>query len=191
MGMVISASTALKNAYSGNTMFSVDSFRKGTANRDVVSADQKALMRALNSMDKLDYKDTSPENTKGIYNRLMSYVDVYNNTVESGKESSSTDIKRTMNEMKKFSKEHADELADLGITLKSDGSLKVDTKKFKTATTRQVSKVFSPDSDYVKGLKKLTKKLRGQITRQPVEMDMNNQDLQDILGTGSKFNAQA
>lgn len=177
MSMVISAASVLSRAYTGNTNFKNKSFRENSTNHDVVSADRKAMARALERLEDLDFDSKDDDDGKSIYNTVTSFLDIYNNAVSSTADSGSTDITRTSKEMKKLMKEYSDELEAIGISVKSDGTVKIDKSELKKATTTQVSKVFG-NSDYIDDMKKLMKKLRNQVSREvPRQEDAKNDSL--------------
>lgn len=165
MSMVISASSMMKSAYAGNIYYKDESYRKGSSNHDVVSADRKAMVRALKRLGELDFDSEETDDTKSIYNTVTSYLDIYNNTVSSANASNSSDIRRTGKEIKALLKEHKDSLDEIGIQFKSDGTVKIDKTKLKKATTTQVSKIFDND-DYISEMNQLMKKLRNQVNRE-------------------------
>lgn len=183
MGMVISAAYVLRNAYSGNGNFKSSGFRANSNNHDVVKADRRAMERALDRLDNLDFDSTEENDTKSIYNTVTTYLDIYNNTIESTKSSASGDIQKTASAMKKLMKEHEDELGDIGITIKSDGSVKIDKKELQKATTKQVAKIFSNKSGHISDMKALMKKLRSKVNREVPVQDMPAED-------GSTFSAR-
>lgn len=162
---LISANYVLRTAYAGNTNFKNDDFRRGSSNHDTVAADRKAMVKGLDMLEKLDFSNKEQENTKNIYNTVKSFIGIYNNSVSSTKNSASKAIVKTSGEMKELAKKYEKELSEMGISVKSDGSLKVDEKKFKVATTADVKKVFSSSSDFPKDMKKIMKKLRDQVSR--------------------------
>lgn len=165
MSMVISASSMMKSAYAGNIYYKDESYRKGSSNHDVVSADRKAMVRALKRLGELDFDSEETDDTKSIYNTVTSYLDIYNNTVSSANASNSSDIRRTGKEIKALLKEHKDSLDEIGIQFKSDGTVKIDKTKLRKATTTQVSKIFDND-DYISEMNQLMKKLRNQVNRE-------------------------
>lgn len=167
MSITISAGTAYRKAYSGFSPYTDKSYRTNSTNRELVKADRSALSKGLSMLKDLDYENTDPNNTKGIYNRITSLVDVFNNAEESMSKSDSRDIKRSAGEMTKIAKKYSKELEAMGISISSSGKLKIDAKEFKKATTKQVKKIFSEDSEFTKDLEKLMKKVKGQINRQP------------------------
>lgn len=165
MSMVISAASMMKSAYAGNVYFRDESYRKGSSNHDVVSADRKAMVRALERLEELDFESKEADDTKSIYHTVTSYLDIYNNTVSSASASNSSNIRRTGKEIRALMKEHKDSLDEIGIQFKSDGTVKIDKTKLKKATTSQVAKIFGDDG-YLSDMKKLMKKLRNQVNRE-------------------------
>lgn len=165
MGIVISASTVMTRAYSGNTGFKDQNFRQNRTNHEVVNADRRAMARALERLENLDFSSKEEDDTKSIYNTLTSYLDIYNNAITSTGDSETSQIRRTAREMKKLMKEHGDELEAMGISIKSNGTVRIDKDELKKATTRQVSKVFG-NSEYIGDMKKLMRRLRNQVNRE-------------------------
>lgn len=178
MGMVISASSMMKSAYAGNIFFKDEAYRKGSSNHDVVSADRKAMVRALERLGELDFESKEEDDTKSIYHAVTSYLDIYNNTVSSANASDSSDIRRTGKEIKALMKEHKDSLDAIGIQFKSDGTVKIDKSKLKIATTSQVSKIFG-DDNYRSEMKKLMKKLRNQVNREVPRQEVQKKSTRD------------
>lgn len=177
MSMVISASSVLRRAYTGNTNFRNSSYRENSANHDVVGADRKAMMRALERLEKLDFESTDDDAAKSIYNTVTSYLEIYNNAVSSTADSSSTSIARTGKQMKALMKEYGDKLEAIGISIKSNGTVKIDKSELKAAEAKQVAKVFG-NSDYIGGMQKLMKKLRNQVNREtPRQQNAENDTL--------------
>ena len=165
MSMVIRASGMMSRAYSGNRLFKDENYRKNSSNHEVVSADRKAMVRALEQLGDLDFDSTDEDDTKSIYNTVTSYLDIYNNAVTSANASNSSNIRRTGKDMKALMKEYGSSLENIGIQIKSDGTVKINKSELQKATTSQVSRIFG-DNDYLSGMNKLMKKLRNQVNRE-------------------------
>lgn len=183
MSMLISASSVLNRAYAGNVFFKDENYRKNSSNHEVVNADRRAMARALERLERLDFDSKDEDATKSIYNTVTSYLDIYNNTVSSANDSGSSDIRRSAKNMKELMKTYSSSLEEIGITIKSDGTVRIDKSELKKATTRQVKKIFG-NSDYVTGMNKLMKKLRNQVNREaPVQNTQSGTkaDAGDIL----------
>ena len=142
MSMVIRASGMMSRAYSGNRLFKDENYRKNSSNHEVVSADRKAMVRALEQLGDLDFDSTDEDDTKSIYNTVTSYLDIYNNAVTSANASNSSDIRRTGKDMKALMKEYGSSLENIGIQIKSDGTVKGNKRELQKATTSQVSRIF-------------------------------------------------
>ena len=151
MSMSISASSILNRAYAGNVYFKDENYRKNSSNHEVVSADRKAMVRALKRLGDLDFDSTDEDDTKAIYNTVTSYLDIYNNAVSSAADSNSSDIRRTGKEMKALMKEYSSSLEAIGIQVKSDGTVKIDKSELQKATNSQASRIFGND-DYISGM---------------------------------------
>lgn len=164
MSLVMTASSLTKRAYSGNTLFRDENYRKNRKGHDLVSADRKALTRALDRLEALDFDAEEESDTKNIYNTVTSYLDVYNNAVSSTANSGKSQIERIGKQMRALMKEYGQELSDIGISIKSDGTVKVNTTELKKATTVKVAKVFGNDA-YISDMGSLMKKLRNQVNR--------------------------
>ena len=123
------------------------------------------MVRALEQLGDLDFDSTDEDDTKSIYNTVTSYLDIYNNAVTSANASNSSDIRRTGKDMKALMKEYGSSLENIGIQIKSDGTVKINKSELQKATTSQVSRIFG-DNDYLSGMNKLMKKLRNQVNRE-------------------------
>lgn len=170
MSMVMTTSSLLRRAYAGNTLFRDDNYRKNRNGHEVVSADRKALVRALDQLESLDFDSKDEADTKKIYNTVNAYLEVYNHAVSSATSSDSSQIARTGKQMRALMKEYDEQLKDIGIDIKSDGTVKINTTELKKATTRQVSKIFGND-DYINEMSHLMKKLRNQVNRYAVSSE--------------------
>lgn len=170
MSMVVNASGLMQRAYSGNVKFRDDGYRKSQNNHDVMAADRKAMLRALDQLDALDFDSEDSADTKAIYQTVTAYTEVYNNAVESALGSKSTDIQRSGKKMKALTKEYKDQLAEIGIKIKSDGTLKIDKTELKKATTREVERIFG-DEGYKSTMRALMQKMRNQVNREPVSQE--------------------
>ena len=193
MSMTISASSMMSRAYAGNIYFKDEGYRKNSSGHDVVSADRKAMVRALERLEGLDFDSEDVDDTKTVLNAVTSYLDIYNNTVSSAQDSDSSHIRRTGKDMKALMKEHGDALAAIGVQIKNDGTVKVDKNELQKASGRQIAKVFGSD-DYISGMSRLMKKLRNQVNRETVRQEEQAQESKkDTLlpeTVGSNLNLQ-
>ena len=192
MSSVPSISFLYNRFYSSNRDMRLSSTRDNSTNHDVVSADTTALSKALDAIDDLDFEDKEADNTKKIYNTIMSFVDTYNNAIDSAGDSETRGVSSKVGKMKDALKKYSKELDEIGITLKNSGKLSVDKSELKTATLTKVKKVFSKDaSEFSADIRKINKNLKRQVTRETVAPTPKKEqdDYMDILG--GSFSAQA
>ena len=84
-------------------------------------------------------------------------MDTYNNYIDSAKGMNNDDVNRYMSKMKKLTKEHADELEDIGVTIQSSGKLKLKKKELQDTSRYDVGLLFSEDAEYAKMTEKQMK----------------------------------
>lgn len=127
--------------------------RGGFSNSQLVEADSEALRKAVNNLEDIDYDEISRDD---LYSRVKAYADTYNNLVDSVSDSDSGDVVRKNNKMKTLTREQKDNLSNIGITIKSDGTLKIDSEKFNEASVKSIKNVFSNDNSYLNSIKQST-----------------------------------
>lgn len=181
-GISYSTNYYLRDFYSNNRDAFKSTKRNDFSHMELVYEDSLALKKAshklINRRDSYN-NDTSDnkETDENTINTIKAYVDVYNNAIDSSKDSDK--MKRYAKQLKKLSSQYAEELEDIGITTEADGKLKINDNLLKTAGSEKVDKVFGKDIGY-------TKKIR-MITR-----NMNNAAFDDlyssITGNGTKIN---
>lgn len=163
----------LRKFYTQNRQMRLSRDRNGFSNSQLVEADSAALRKAINNIEDIDYDDISREN---LYSRVKAYTDTYNNLVDSGADSGSNDVTRKNNKIKTLTREQKEDLKAIGITLKSDGSLKIDSKKFNEASLKNIKKVFSKDNSYLEDVKRSTvqvNRLQKQYNQRSVVSTVN------------------
>lgn len=145
MGLAISG--YMRQFYKGNAFGATVNGRNGQSSRDLFEADIKAIRRAVKELGDYDYDEGEGGE---LMNKVQAFVSTYNNYIDSAKGMDDSNVNRYFSKMKKLTKEHADELADIGITIQSSGKLKVDKKALQDTGRYQVSRLFSEDAEYGK-----------------------------------------
>lgn len=84
--------------------------------------------------------------TTEITKKAQELVEKYNNLLESMKDTSGALNEFYRKSLKDLPTQHADALAEIGITMKKDGSLEIDQEKLKGASLEQLEKIFGKDS---------------------------------------------
>lgn len=84
--------------------------------------------------------------TAEITKKAQELVEKYNKLLESMKDTSGALNEFYKRSLKEIPAEHAEALAEIGITAKKDGSLEIDQEKLKGASLEQLEKAFGKDS---------------------------------------------
>lgn len=162
--MSLAVSGYIRQFYKGNLFGATASGRTGQPSHSLLSADLKAMRRAVKGLSDYDYEDKESDGEE-LVNKVEAFVSTYNNLVDSAKEMSNDDLNRYMKQLKKLSKDHADELADIGITVQNSGKLKIDDKTLESTGRYQVSKLFAADAEYGKQVEKQMKNTNSMVLR--------------------------
>ncbi|MEE3392571.1 MAG: hypothetical protein VZR00_03920 [Lachnospiraceae bacterium] len=153
----------MKKAYSANVDARGKNGRIGQTNKQLVLADSSALAKIADKLKELHL--SSDEDAKNDVNSVLkevrSFVDIYNNLDGSVGASDDKRVKDAYKKIEKLMKSHKEDLENIGITLKSDGSLKLDKQEFLNADIADINAVFSDksESSFVPDLVKLSKRI--------------------------------
>lgn len=164
--MGITVASYVRQFYRGNLYGTTDTLRHGYYAGKLVSADIKALKRGLRDLRSYDYDEDEGEE---LINKVQAFAKTYNHLIESSGDVEDNDFSRTVSKLKKLTKQEKDKLADIGITVLSSGKMKVDKETLQDTSRNMVSKVFSEDAEFSKGLEKQIKKIMNQMRRNNLE----------------------
>ena len=161
-GVSLSTNYFLNNFYENNRSVSKSSGRSDYTKLELSYEDSRALTRAAKRLLKNDYGSDTDEKDTAISDTtrsaLTAFVDTYNNTVDSSKTSTDHDTKYQLKKMKAYLHKYSDELEHIGISMESDGKLKINEDLLKTAKNSKVRKIFSSDQEFSKKFLNLSKK---------------------------------
>lgn len=166
-GVSLSTNYFLNNFYENNRSVSKSSGRSDYTKLELSYEDSRALTRAAKRLLKNDYGSDTDENDTAISDTtrsaLTAFVDTYNNTVDSSKTSTDHDTKYQLKKMKAYLHKYSDELEHIGISMESDGKLKINEDLLKTAKNSKVRKIFSSDQEFSKKFLNLSKKAHSAV----------------------------
>ena len=104
-----------------------------------------------------DSKDYSSDST---YDAIANFVSSYN-TLLSKIDSVESTIKNTYD----LTDKNKEALEAIGITVESDGKLKIDSDKLKQADISEVKKIFGSDSEFIKGVKEQSEEVNNIVSQ--------------------------
>ena len=166
-GVSLSTNYFLNNFYENNRIVSKSSGRSDYTKLELSYEDSRALTRAAKRLLKNDYGSDTDEKDTAISDTtrsaLTAFVDTYNNTVDSSKTSTDHDTKYQLKKMKAYLHKYSDELEHIGISMESDGKLKINEDLLKTAKNSKVRKIFSSDQEFSKKFLNLSKKAHSAV----------------------------
>ena len=166
-GVSLSTNYFLNNFYENNRSVSKSSGRSDYTKLELSYEDSRALTRAAKRLLKNDYGSDTDEKDTAISDTtrsaLTAFVDTYNNTVDSSKTSTDHDTKYQLKKMKAYLHKYSDELEHIGISMESDGTLKINEDLLKTAKNSKVRKIFSSDQEFSKKFLNLSKKAHSAV----------------------------
>lgn len=176
-GTSLTSSYYLNSFYKNNRSVIKNSGRSAFSKIELSYEDSRALNRAAKALMKFSYSED--DNSKNIAGTASAFAKTYNNAIKSAHDSGTDSSKRYAKQLKKLTSKYKDELDDIGITIESDGSLKVDEDFLNERKTDELKKVFGKDSGFTKSLQQIAK-------------HMNNSTYSDIYtqmtGSGLKIN---
>ncbi len=108
-----------------------------------------SLKTSLSTLQKdSTYQDTENGSTAAdkVVSAMKSYVTNYNDVVTASKSSTLNNKTAYVANMMSTTAKNADQLAEIGVTRKQDGTLQLDETKLKNADLSKVQKLFSADN---------------------------------------------
>jgi AraC-like DNA-binding protein len=171
-GLNLSSDYFMRNFYKANRSAIKGSARKAFSNVELSYEDSRALSRAAHRLQKNDYTSTSSDSDDDDDENDLSdttkasieaFVSTYNNAIESGNETDDHDTERYLKQLKNLTKNHADELEEIGISIENDGTLTIDDELLSLADNDKLENLFSADQEYTRRVKSLAAKLNDAI----------------------------
>ena len=155
-GINLTTDFFLQNFYRYNRNAQKNSARNDYSKTELSYEDSRALKRAVAKLSSFDY--TEEENGENIVSTIQAFVKTYNYTIDSTS-SENSDTYRQNRQLKALTKKHGDDLADIGISIEENGTLSVSENILKGSSLKEIKKVFSEESDYVRNVRSIAKRM--------------------------------
>ncbi len=166
----------MQNFYRYNRSAMKASYRKDYNQTELSYEDSRALKRAASKLSSFDYSED--ENGDNIVSTIQAFTETYNNALDSSS-SEDYDTYRQNRQLKALTKKYGEDLEDIGITIEEDGKLTISENILKSSSFEDVKKVFSEESDYVKGIRNIAKRMHAT----------SYEDIYTLMtGTGGRLN---
>lgn len=155
----LSSSYYLQNFYYFNRNATKASYRKDYSKTELSYEDTRALKRAASKLSSFHY--SNEENGDNLVNTIKAFAETYNNAIDST-DSEDSEIYRQNRQLKALTQKYGDDLTKLGITIEKNGKISISENILKGSTSDELEKVFSDESKYMKGLKKIANRMHSQ-----------------------------
>lgn len=146
----------LRSIYSKNRDARKAETRTSLDNTTLMSADSSAMQKIAKQLRELEYDS---DHGTDIYNGVSLYVETYNNLLDSASASDSTAINGLKKQIIQLTKEDKDRLESIGITITSNGRLKLDKTTFVTAEPSKIARIFSSKNALTESIQAYSKKI--------------------------------
>lgn len=143
----LSESYYLRSFYKSNRDATTASKRSEMSNGKLSQADAEALRTAVRKLRNFDLEDDTDDGAN-IYASVSAFLETYNNAMDSAGSSSDYSLQRYAKQLKNLAKEYAEELEDIGVTIKSDGTLEKNDNLLKAADVSDIRKLFDDDAQF-------------------------------------------
>ena len=121
--------------------------RPSYKNDKLAKADSSAMTKITKALRKMDF---SQDNGTEVFYTVKSFVNAYNNLLDSAGSSNEYDIYHPEKFVKSLTKDQEETLEDMGITISASGKLKLDEDKLMETNAGKIRDFFSEDSDFTK-----------------------------------------
>lgn len=203
-GVTLSTNYYMRNFYASNRDAGKSSKRSEFSNHELSLEDGLALKRAVKSLGSFTYEE---DNDTNIRNGVKAFISTYNNTISSLSDSSDRDLTRDLKRLKSLTKEYANDLDKVGITVNNDGTLTGRDALLGTVHLDKLEKLFSSSSDYMKHVTSYSKQIQTRAddllntdkmkavsarkkTQAPTKIPDENTDADAVPNTGTTAAAQ-
>lgn len=149
----------MQNFYRYNRNAIKTSYRKDYHQTELSYEDSRALKRAASKLSSFTY--TEEENGDNIVNTIQAFAETYNNVLDST-DSRDSETYRQNRQLKALSQKFSDDFKDIGITFDEDGKMSISENILKSSSFDEVKKVFSKESDYMKNMRNIARRMHAQ-----------------------------
>lgn len=154
----------LRNAYSKDRKAVRSDYRAGLSKFRLVGADASAVRKVSEKLRNLEY-DT--DHGEDVLQNTKAFIESYNNLLTSSDSAGTTgnSIAALKKRLTNMTKKEKDELASIGIEIKSNGQLKMDENTFGECKPSKIKRVLSSDNTFTASVKKYAAQIYRASTR--------------------------
>lgn len=177
-GTYLNSKFYLQHFYKSNRSLTKASVRPDYSQTELSYEDSRALKRAAAKLSSFNYSED--ENGDNIVSTIQAFAETYNNAIDSSS-SKDSDTYRQHRQLKALTAKYGDDLENLGITIEEDGKLSISDNILRGSTFKEIKQVFSEESDYVKGIRNISKRMHTASSEEIYTL---------LTGNGGRINIQ-
>lgn len=155
----------IRNAYTKNRNAIKADYRGTQPNPTIMSADADAVRRMAEKLHALEYDS---DHGTDVLQNTKAFIESYNNLLDSTDASDSGSIATLQKQLSRMTKNERDELASIGIEIKSNGKLSLDEKVFAESRPAKIGRILSAEGTFSGSVRSIAKKIYRTSNRLPV-----------------------
>lgn len=171
----------IRNAYIRNRNAIKADYRGTQPNPTIMSADADAVRRMVEKLRTLEY-DT--DHGVDVLQNTKAFIQSYNNLLDSTDASDSSSIAALQKQLNRLTKNERDELASIGIEIKSNGKLSLDEKVFSESRPAKIGRILSAEGTFSSSVRSIAKKIYKTSNRLPIYTAQAVQTEQAVQNSG-------
>jgi translation initiation factor 2 beta subunit (eIF-2beta)/eIF-5 len=154
----------LRSAYTKNRKAMNSDYRNTQSNSTIVSADADAVKTMAEKLRALEYD--SDHGTE-VLQYAKAFVESYNNLMDSTDSASDSTITNLKKQLSKMTKKEKEDLASIGIEIKSNGKLSIDTDTFGSSRAAKIGQVLSSEGTFSSSIRSIAQKIYRKSNQLP------------------------
>ena len=143
----LSESFYLRSFYKSNRDAATSGKRSEMSNGTLSKADADALRAGIRKLRDFKLEDDT-DDEDNIRAGVSAFLKAYNNAISSSGDSSDYSMQRYGKQLKKLAASYSEELEDIGVTIKKDGTLEKNDNLLKAADISDIKKLFGQDASF-------------------------------------------
>lgn len=154
----------LRSAYSKDRKATRSDYRASLPKAKLVGADASAVRKIAEKLRNLEY-DT--DHGQDVLQNTKVFIESYNNLLTSSDSAGTTgnSIASLKKRLTNMTKQEKDELASIGIEIKSNGQLKLDEETFGECKPSKIKRILSSDNTFTTSVQKYATQIYRASTR--------------------------
>jgi hypothetical protein len=146
----------LRSAYTKNRKAINSDYRSSQPGNTIISADASAVKTMAEKLRALEYD--SDHGTEVLQN-AKAFVESYNNLLDSTDSSDNSTITNLKKQLSKLTKKEKEDLASIGIEIKSNGKLSLDEDTFGSSRPAKIGSILSSDGTFSTAIRSIAQKI--------------------------------